>query len=382
MPLALAALAATGASQAMPAQSAVLSSSAAYEPQDAVEKGLWLEMDEAERQIRASKFLIEDAELNAYVKAVLCRTVGADKCSSARIYLIRTPQFNAAMAPNGMMLVWSGLLLRARNEAELATVLGHEFAHFEAQHSLQSFRDIKAKSDAITWLGFVPGGLLAQIGLMGSVFRFNREMEKRADMAALDYLGASGYDPMAASQIWEQFRGEMEAAKAGNATVLSEESTSFFSSHPNSKDRMEYLRAAARRKAPSADNGAERYRAAIGRWWPRLIDDQVKLNDFAATEYLLAGMARGEWSADLLYARAELYRARGKGGDVVSAERFYRQSVALDPGLAESWKGLGLVLLRQGKAMEGRRMLRRYLDLAPEASDRAMIAAMAAEAKP
>jgi predicted Zn-dependent protease len=383
MPLALAALAATGASQAMPAQqSAVLPSSAAYEPQDAVEKGLWLEMDEAERQIRASKFLIEDAELNAYVKAVLCRTVGADKCSSARIYLIRTPQFNAAMAPNGMMLVWSGLLLRARNEAELATVLGHEFAHFEAQHSLQSFRDIKAKSDAITWLGFVPGGLLAQIGLMGSVFRFNREMEKRADMAALDYLGASGYDPMAASQIWEQFRGEMEAAKAGNATVLSEESTSFFSSHPNSKDRMEYLRAAARRKAPSADNGAERYRAAIARWWPRLIDDQVKLNDFAATEYLLAGMARGEWSADLLYARAELYRARGKGGDVVSAERFYRQSVTLDPGLAESWKGLGLVLLRQGKAMEGRRMLRRYLDLAPEASDRAMIAAMAAEAKP
>lgn len=383
MPLALAALAATGASQAMPAQqSAVLPSSAAYEPQDAVEKGLWLEMDEAERQIRASKFLIEDAELNAYVKAVLCRTVGADKCSSARIYLIRTPQFNAAMAPNGMMLVWSGLLLRARNEAELATVLGHEFAHFEAQHSLQSFRDIKAKSDAITWLGFVPGGLLAQIGLMGSVFRFNRKMEKRADMAALDYLGASGYDPMAASQIWEQFRGEMEAAKAGNATVLSEESTSFFSSHPNSKDRMEYLRAAARRKAPSADNGAERYRAAIARWWPRLIDDQVKLNDFAATEYLLAGMARGEWSADLLYARAELYRARGKGGDVVSAERFYRQSVAVDPGLAESWKGLGLVLLRQGKAMEGRRMLRRYLDLAPEASDRAMIAAMAAEAKP
>lgn len=382
MPLALAALAATGASQAMSAQSAVLPSSAAYEPQDAVEKGLWLEMDEAERQIRASKFLIEDAELNAYVKAVLCRTVGADKCSSARIYLIRTPQFNAAMAPNGMMLVWSGLLLRARNEAELATVLGHEFAHFEAQHSLQSFRDIKAKSDAITWLGFVPGGLLAQIGLMGSVFRFNREMEKRADMAALDYLGASGYDPMAASQIWEQFRGEMEAAKAGNATVLSEESTSFFSSHPNSKDRMEYLRAAARRKAPSADNGAERYRAAIARWWPRLIDDQVKLNDFAATEYLLAGMARGEWSADLLYARAELYRARGKGGDVVSAERFYRQSVAVDPALAESWKGLGLVLLRQGKAMEGRRMLRRYLDLAPEASDRAMIAAMAAEAKP
>lgn len=363
------------------AQSAkILPSSDGYEPRDAIEKGLWLEMDEAERQIRASKFLIDDPELNAYVKSVLCRAVGDEKCGAARIYLMRTPQFNAAMAPNGMMLVWSGLLLRARNEAELATVLGHEFAHFEEQHSLQSFRDIKAKSDAMTWLGFVPGGFIAQIGLMGSVFRFNREMEKHADMAALEYLSASGYDPMAASQIWEQLRGEMEAqAKADKTSTMPEEGSDFFSSHPNTRDRMEYLRAAAGRKAPSTDNGAARYRAAIARWWPRLIEDQVKLNDFAATEYLLTGMARGEWSADLLYARAELYRARGKTGDLAASERFYRQSLSADSGLAESWKGLGLVLLRQGKDIEGRRMLRQYLVLAPDGGDRAMISMMAAE---
>lgn len=378
--LALAAALAGGPARAMQPATHILPSSTAYQPQDAIEKGLWLEMDEAERQIRGSKFLIDDPELNAYVKSVLCRAVGADKCGAARVYLIRTPQFNAAMAPNGMMLVWSGLLLRARNEAELATVLGHEFAHFEQQHSLQSFRDIKAKSDAMTWLGFVPGGVIAQIGLMGSVFRFNREMEKRADMSALDYLSTSGYDPMAASQIWEQFRGEMEAqAKADKTLAQPGEGSEFFSSHPNTKARMEYLRAAARRKAPSIDNGAERYRAAIARWWPRLIEDQVKLNDFAATEYLLAGMARGRWSADLLYARAELYRARGKAGDLALAERFYRQSAAADPRLAESWKGLGLVLLRQGRDAEGRRMLRRYLDHAPEAGDRAMIAAMAGD---
>ena len=92
----------------------LLPSHAGYQPKDALEKGLWLEMDQAEQQVRASKFLIEDPELNAYVKSVLCRAVGTEKCGSARVYLIRTPQFNAAMAPNGMMLVWSGLLLRAR----------------------------------------------------------------------------------------------------------------------------------------------------------------------------------------------------------------------------------------------------------------------------
>ncbi|MGL5838245.1 MAG: M48 family metalloprotease [Sphingorhabdus sp.] len=364
-----------------PSQAAQLvPSSAGYQPKDALEKGLWLEMDEMERQMRASKHLIDDPALNAYVRGVLCRTVGKDKCSAARIYILRTPYYNAAMAPNGMMIVWSGLLLRTRNEAELATVLGHEFAHFENRHSLQSFRDLKAKSDALAWLSFVPGGMLAQIGLIGSVFRFNREMEKQADMAALDYLGASGYDPMAASQIWEQLRGEMEAQGKTAKTKPRQEENDFFSSHPNTQDRMDYLRQAASKKAKSSDNGAERFRAAIAPWWPRLIEDQVKLNDFAATEYLLAGLARGQWDADLLYARGELYRVRGKKEDFVAAEAFYRQSVAKNPKLAESWRGLGLSLLRQGKADEGRKMLRRYLDLASNnAGDRAMIALMAQE---
>lgn len=358
----------------------MLPSSAGYQPQDVIEKGLWLEMDEQERKMRSSKFLIDDPALNAYVRSVLCRAVGKDKCRSARIYLMRTPHFNAAMAPNGMMIVWSGLLLRARNEAELATVLGHEFSHFENQHSLKSFHDIKAKSDALTWLGFVPGGMLAQIGLIGSVFRFNREMEKQADMAALEYLSASGYDPLAASQIWEQLRGEMEAqSKASKTGVVREEANDFFSSHPNTKDRMEYLRAAAERKLPSKDNGAERYRAAIAPWWPRLIEDQIKLNDFAATEYLLEGLARGDWSADLLYARAELYRARGKKGDFETAEGYYRDAIGKNRDLAESHRGLGLALLRQGKNAEGRRALRQYLAAAPETGDRAIIGMMAQE---
>ena len=358
----------------------LLPTSAGYQPKDEIEKGLWLEMDEAEQQMRASKFLIEDPELNAYVKGVLCRAVGTEKCGAARIYLMRTPQFNAAMAPNGMMLVWSGLLLRARNEAELAAVLGHEFVHFEQQHSLKSFHDIKAKSNAMTWLGFVPGGMLAQIGLMGSVFRFNREMEKQADIAALDYLSASGYDPTAPSKIWEQLLGEMEVqAKANKSGVVAQEASDFFSSHPNTRDRMEYLRAAAQRKAPSSDDGAGRYRAAIARWWPRLIDDQVKLNDFATTEFLLEGLARGNWTADLLFARGELYRARGKEGDLAKAEGFYRQSLMKDPALAESWRSLGMLLLRQRKLVEGRKTLRRYLESAPTASDRPMIEAMARE---
>ena len=110
-----------------------------YQPQGTDERGLWMEMEEAERTLKTSDFVIRDSALNAYVASgVLCRTVGAERCKAARVYIVRTPYFNANMAPNGMMQVWSGLLLRTRNEAQLAAVLGHEFAHFEQRHSLQA----------------------------------------------------------------------------------------------------------------------------------------------------------------------------------------------------------------------------------------------------
>jgi beta-barrel assembly-enhancing protease len=363
------------------AKSRMQASAFDYKPQDEDERGLWMQMDEQEREIKNSKFLIRDAALNDYVRSVLCKAVGQDKCGATRIYIVRTPHFNASMAPNGMMVVWTGLLLRARNEAELATVLAHEFGHFENLHSLQSFRDIRAKTDAMAWLSFLPYGvgLIAQVGLIGSVFSFNREMEREADMVALGYLADHGYDPMAASKIWEQLRAEMDATAAERKiTSRKDKNDGFFSTHPNSGERMEYLRVAAtKRSGGSYTDGGADYRAALADWWPKLIDDQIKLNDFGATEFLLGQLALGGWTPELLYARGELYRARGKTGDFEKAVQFYRQSMANGAALPESRRGLGLALMRSGARDEGQKALREYLKLKPDSGDKAMIAMMA-----
>jgi beta-barrel assembly-enhancing protease len=351
-----------------------------YRPVDEDERSLWLEMDEQERDVRNSPFLMTDPALNAYVRSVLCRTVGEERCGATRIYILRTPHFNAAMAPNGMMVVWSGLLLRARNEAELATVLGHEFAHFDQLHSLQSARDIRAKTDAMTWLSFLPGGGLAQIGLFGSVFQFNRDMERQADMQALRYLAASGYAPEAAAQIWEQLRAEMDSSKQGKAMrrITDGEGSNFFSSHPSSKQRMDYLRDAAGRLGNTGKYlGEDRHRAALAAWWPQLIDDQIKLDDFSVTEFLLQSVARDDWTAGLYYAHGELYRARAEKSDFAKAAGLYRSAIAKDKTLAESWRGLGLALLRSGDKMGGKAALREYLARRLDAPDKAIIAAMA-----
>jgi predicted Zn-dependent protease len=352
-----------------------------YKPASDDERNLWLEMDEQERDVRNSPFRVTDPELNAYVRSVLCRTVGNERCSATRIYILRTAHFNAAMAPNGMMVVWTGLLLRTRNEAELATVLGHEFAHFDNQHSLQSFRDTRAKTDAMAWLTFVPGGMLAQLGLFGSVFSFNRDMERHADMQALRYLATSGYDTRAAAQIWEQLRAEMDASKRGAAIrKLQDVEDNFFASHPSSKQRMDYLReAAAKLGRTGIDLGEDRHRRALASWWPQLIDDQIKLSEFGVTEFLLQSIARERWTAGLYYARGELYRSRAGKEDFAKAAGFYRNAIAVDPAVSESWRGLGLALLRGGDAMGGKKALKEYLKRNGSAPDRAIIAAMAEE---
>jgi beta-barrel assembly-enhancing protease len=350
-----------------------------FGPRDEVERGMWLQMDEYERELKNSEFLMTDPGLNHYVRGVLCKSVGQDHCQNTRVYIVRTPHYNAMMAPNGMMVVWSGLLLRTRNEAELATVLGHEFAHFEKRHSVQMFHNIKSKTDAMTWLGLVPGAMFAQMSLIGSVYSFNREMERQADLVAVDDLARAGYDPMAASQIWEQLRAEMDSTATGKqARKMSDVSGDFFSSHPSSKERMEYLRAAATgRRVGGQTFGAESYRKAMAPWWPQLIDDQIKLNQFAATEFLLDSMARGNWTADLLYARGELYRARAKDGDFAKAVGFYRQAITADASLAESHRGLGVALIRSGSKDEGKLALKQYLEKRPGADDHDIISMMA-----
>ena len=97
------------------------------------EGGLWGMMDREETRLRRSPFVVRDAELNKYLQDLVCR-LGGDHCPDIRVHVVRTPLFNATMAPNGMMQVWTGLLLRAENEAQLAAILGHEIGPVSYTH--------------------------------------------------------------------------------------------------------------------------------------------------------------------------------------------------------------------------------------------------------
>ncbi|WP_240500076.1 M48 family metallopeptidase [Sphingomonas montana] len=353
--------------------------SGAYQPQTVDERGLWGEVDEMERTLQDSPAVLRDVALNAYLRQVLCDTVGADRCAGVRIYVLRVPHANANMAPNGSMQIWTGMLLRVRNEAELAAILAHEFAHFEKRHTLAAFKAHRTTGDIAMWVGLA--GAYAgtatgstQLSLYGTLYSYQRDQERSADIHGFQYLAGSRYRPGAFSEFWQRMMDEADATAFGRQQRSTRyDRTAFFATHPTDLERAGYLKQLAVRDGDDGDDGVTTFAAAMQKWRPLFLADQLKRNDFGGSEYLLAQLAGTGWTPDLLFARGELYRMRGNPRDLVAAADFYRAAIAggtVDP-LAH--RGLGLALMRTGRPAEAKVALATYLVAQPDCEDAALL---------
>jgi predicted Zn-dependent protease len=266
----------------------------------------------------------------------------------------------------------------------LAAVLGHEFGHFEKRHTLNQFKATRSGTDLLSWaavLSSMSNNPYAhrnfedlELSVYGNLYRFSRDQEREADMVGLGYLNASTLRPQAAANIWRNLIGEMEASASARGLKKPRfDKVAFFASHPPQAERAAYLSALAAPEGDSRQEGAEPFKQALAKWLPVFLEDQIKLNDFGGSEYLINALAEDGWTAELWQARGELFRARGAARDLVHATDFYSKAIALEPDLAAAHRGLGLALIKTGRASEGGVALARYLELKPEASDAAMI---------
>ena len=192
-------------------------------PTERDEIGLWQQMERVEEEIAGSNLLINDPKLTGYLKNLI-GTVGGPAAKDFRIYLARIPDFNAMMFPSGFAVVFSGLLLRMRNEAQLAGVIAHESGHFLRRHMIRSWRDQKRKSDVfaigamLAGVGGAGAGVylgdyvqLAQLGTILSLFQYSRAMEAEADAMGARLIADTGYPPIEMANIWQQLIGEADA---------------------------------------------------------------------------------------------------------------------------------------------------------------------------
>lgn len=345
-------------------------------PLESDEAGLWLVMDRVERELVTSGQLADDPRLQEYVREIGCR-VAPHYCEDVRIYVVEQPDFNASMAPNGFMTVWTGLLLRCENEAQLAAVIGHEIGHYQRRHSLEMWRSVRATSNAMmvfsvatAMAGVGSAGSLGQLVALGQLMAFSRENEREADELGFQMMAAAGYAPEEASRIWKGLMEEREAADADEPFI-------FFATHPPSEERFETLnRMAENMASPGTDRGRERFLEITGPHRGEWLETELKRRRYARVQVLLDRLMQGEGGAglgELHYYQGELLRRRGDEGDLEKAVAAYRQALEYPGAPAKTWRDLGFAYWSLERVPDARDAFERYLAYAPEARDGAMI---------
>lgn len=332
------------------------------------EGGLWALMDREETRLRRSPFALRDPQLREYVQDIACRLAG-DHCPDVRVYLVQTPLFNANMAPNGMMQVWTGLLLRVENEAQLAAVIGHEVGHYLARHSVERLRDVKSRSAFGQFLGlFGLVGAVGQLAVLASAFAYSRDQERDADRIGAALMQKAGYDPAEAAKVWANLMLEIKARPNGDPSR-----NPMLATHPSPEERQEALKKladAAPGGVTNKEQWCEKTRPFVRDW----LNDEVKRGQHEESLALLTRMiADAPAQAEFAYARGEVYRLRAKNGDLDAALVDYQAAVKAGGEPPETYRGLGTIYRMRQQTDDAKASFARYLEVAPAAPDAAMI---------
>jgi len=343
-----------------------------YQPIDAAtEKGLWMELEDYESSLQQSALLIKDGPINDYVKNAACRVAG-DYCSDFRVYIVRNPSFNASMTANGVMQVWTGLLVRVSSEDELAAVLGHELAHYTQLHTLERLRRIKSSLAASSVIDLLLGLPLAQMATVANLMAFNREQEEEADLLGVSFMAQSGYDPYAAASVWQMIVEEEESAAAKR-----EAAGLFTKTHPAAEDRIVTLTSYVEKNYPepkAAENDHHSHLEILNRYYLFLMEDQIDTNRFGRTEHMLKRHQQIGVNPSLVdFFYGEMYRQRKSEGDFELARQSYERAIQAEDPFADAYRNLGYVHLKLKKPAQASVHFRKYLELKPDADDRAMI---------
>jgi beta-barrel assembly-enhancing protease len=343
--------------------------------------------DQEMAQIKSKLKTVEDPELQAYVdrvgKSLLPKWVDAEPFRFT-FTLVDDSTLNAFAMPDGTVVVHSGLVAALENEAQLATVLGHEIAHATHRHGYRGFKS-QQKKQSLFGLGSMLAGVLvgsqtdsAAAGLVtglgtnlayqASVNGHGRKLEDEADVIGLYYMVEAGYDYMEAPEVWRVFgRYTKDQSKVSNF---------FFSDHSTHAARIKNLTRAInvdyRAQVPRAGlrTGEEEYQKAAERLSQQNAMANFQNQDYArAQRGLAAAIERNPNDANAQYNLGRVLWAQGGARDADNVLEAYAAAVQLDPNFAAPWREIGVVFYEMRDVNRAAKAFDRYLQLAPDAPE-------------
>ncbi|HNP32916.1 MAG TPA: M48 family metallopeptidase [Flavobacterium sp.] len=170
--------------------------------------------------------------------------------------LVESKEVNAWCMPGGKIVVYSGILPITKDEAGLATVLGHEVSHALCNHGQQRMSAGMLQQLGAAGVGVAVGGKSAEVQQIamtaygatteiGGMLPFSRSHESEADKIGLTLMAIAGYNPEQAVVFWSR----MASASGGNKPP------EFMSTHPSDETRI----AALKKLVPEAKAEAAKF---------------------------------------------------------------------------------------------------------------------------
>jgi predicted Zn-dependent protease len=192
------------------------------------------------QQTQGGRFYL-DPDLNQYVSEVGQKLAAvSDRPDLPYEFVVLNSSVpNAWALPGGKIAINRGLLTEFEDEAQLASVLGHEIVHAAARHSVQRMQQGMLISAGVAglgfalsdneWAGLVMGG--AAMGAQLALAQYSQGDELESDHYGILYMKEAGYDPQAAVELQQLFVELSEGRETSFVEGL-------FATHPPSQKRV------------------------------------------------------------------------------------------------------------------------------------------------
>jgi predicted Zn-dependent protease len=196
---------------------------------------------QASQEVAQSIGLYNDEKVQRYVADLGKRMAANSERPNLpwEFHVVDDAAVNAFALPGGFIYITRGLMASINNEAELATVLGHEIGHVTYRHSVQQISKAQLAQlglgiGSILSSDIARFGQLASAGLSILFLKYGRDAENQADQAGFRYALNQNYNVREMTDVFETLN---RVSEGGGRGKLPE----WLSTHPNPENRIERI---------------------------------------------------------------------------------------------------------------------------------------------